>query len=44
VSRPDRVKEFLYRLKADADLVTAELTNEAGIVGAALHAADIATP
>ena len=40
VSKPDRVKEYFDRLRTDADLVVAELTNNAGIVGAALRAAD----
>lgn len=38
VSRPHRWGEFGHILKTEAKLVPAELTNEAGIVGAAWHA------
>ena len=40
VSKPERAKEFMPLLKAEAELTTAQLGNEAGIVGAALYAAD----
>ncbi len=40
VSKPERAREFMPLLKADAELTTAQLGNEAGIVGAAIYAAD----
>ncbi|ARA94812.1 polyphosphate glucokinase [Rhodothermaceae bacterium RA] len=38
VSKPKRAEKFLPYLHTQAELVTAQLRNEAGIVGAALHA------
>ena len=35
VSRPKRAKKYLHLLKTNADLVLAQLQNEAGIIGAA---------
>jgi len=38
VSKPKRVEKYFKHLSTDADLVPAELSNEAGIVGAAMSA------
>ena len=38
VSKPNKKVKFFDMLKTDADLVTAQLQNDAGIIGAAYRA------
>ena len=42
VSRPKRIQKFLHLIKTQADLVPAQLQNEAGIIGAASAARALA--
>lgn len=42
ISRPAKVKEYFHLLRTQAELVPAELENEAGIIGAAVSARKLA--
>lgn len=44
ISRPKKAKEFMHLLKPEAELVTAKLQNEAGIIGAAQSARKLKMP